>query len=68
MNLRELASEAEFNVTEFGIFFGAMEDDVEANLKKFAELVVKQCADHLCNAGGGDLGNDLLEHFGMDEE
>ena len=41
--------------------------------EKFAELIVKECAsrvDHILRerqAGGGTMGDDIREHFGVEE-
>ena len=42
---------------------------VVPNIEKFAELIVKECADWVDNQGGydGPCGNDLKEHFGVEE-
>ena len=46
--------------------------DVE-KFEKFAELIVKECAsrvDHILRerqAGGGTMGDDIREHFGVEE-
>jgi hypothetical protein len=43
------------------------------NHMKFAELIVKECAgrvDHILRerqAGGGTMGDDIREHFGVEE-
>lgn len=63
MNIRELAAKADFNVAEFGIFFISTDANVEATLKRFAEQVVKQCADHIRDVGYDDIADDLLKRF-----
>lgn len=64
MNIRELAATSDFNVTELGIFsYKHFQDDIEANLKKFAELIIMQCADHLRDVASDEIVNDLLERF-----
>ena len=63
MNIRELAARADFNVTELGIDVFGIYDDIEANLKKFAELIIMQCADHLRDVASDEIANDLLERF-----
>ena len=43
------------------------------DVEKFAELIVKECAsrvDHILRerqAGGGTMGDDIREHFGVEE-
>ena len=43
------------------------------NHMKFAELIVRECAgrvDHILRerqAGGGTMGDDIREHFGVEE-
>jgi hypothetical protein len=43
------------------------------NVEKFAELIVRECAgrmDHILRerqAGGGTMGDDIREHFGVEE-
>ena len=48
--------------------------DIEVfDKEKFAELIVKECAsrvDHILRerqAGGGTMGDDIREHFGVEE-
>jgi hypothetical protein len=42
-------------------------------LKKFAELIVEECASKVDNIlrekkdGGGTMGDDIREHFGVEE-
>jgi hypothetical protein len=62
--LQQLASKAghyEFNKWDY------------FDIGKFAELIVKECAgrvDHILRerqAGGGTMGDDIREHFGVEE-
>ena len=45
----------------------------QERLAKFAELIVKECAgrvDHILREkkdGGGTMGDDIREHFGVEE-
>ena len=54
-------------------WFSESGDDCEQELKKFAELIVQECAgrvDHILRerqAGGGTMGDDIREHFGVEE-
>ena len=69
--IRELAEQAGIDMWING------NDEVELpeNQKKFAELIVRECAraldDKLANPNGASMawcdGSDLLEHFGVEE-
>ena len=67
--IRQLAEQAGF----MDSWFSESGDDCEQELKKFAELIVKECAgrvDHILRerqAGGGTMGDDIREHFGVEE-
>jgi hypothetical protein len=37
------------------------------NAKKFAELIVRECASHLNWVGDDAAGTELLEHFGVEQ-
>ena len=45
--------------------------NIHIDLEKFARLIVRECAsrvDHILRerqAGGGTMGNDIREHFGV---
>jgi hypothetical protein len=45
----------------------------DKEMDKFAELIVRECAgrvDHILRerqAGGGTMGDDIREHFGVEE-
>lgn len=42
----------------------------EKDIKKFAELLIRECADVACNYNGGGwvfVSNSILEHFGVEE-
>ena len=49
------------------------DDNVSEIVEKFAELIVRECAgrvDHILRerqAGGGTMGDVILEHFGVEE-
>jgi len=36
-------------------------------MKKFAELIIKECASHLNWVGDDAAGIELLEHFGVEQ-
>jgi hypothetical protein len=67
--IRQLAEQAGF----MDSWFSESGDDCEQELKKFAELIVKECAgrvDHILRerqAGGGTMGDDIREYFGVEE-
>jgi hypothetical protein len=67
--IRQLAEQAGF----MDSWFSESGDDCEQELKKFAELIVQECAgrvDHILRerqAGGGTMGDDIREHFGVEE-
>ena len=67
--IRQLAEQAGF----MDSWFSESGDDCEQELKKFAELIVRECAgrvDHILRerqAGGGTMGDDIREHFGVEE-
>ena len=62
MNLLELKKQA-----------GIDDNPDQEGLDLFAELIVKECAsrvDHILRerqAGGGTMGDDIREHFGVEE-
>ena len=66
----ELAKEAGIHPANF-----EPDADLSGPLKKFAELIVRECAraldDKLANPNGASMaycdGSDLLEHFGVEE-
>jgi hypothetical protein len=71
--IRQLAEQAGF----MEAWFSESGDDCEREIKKFAELIVKECVRvaKLTEADDGDdyksgrqwAGIDLLKHFGVDE-
>jgi hypothetical protein len=67
--IRQLAEQAGF----MDSWFSESGDDCEQELKKFAELIVQECAgrvDHILRerqAGGGTMGDDIREYFGVEE-
>ena len=63
--IQELAEEANCNIDGMG--YG------EGNLEKFAELIVKECAEFVWYKAEKSMsqevlyvGNDLLKHFGVE--
>ena len=64
--IQELADEAKMStyLLAYGVEFNI-------SIEKFAELIVKECAgrvDHILRerrAGGGTMGDDIREHFGV---
>jgi hypothetical protein len=82
--IRELARQAGFETNEAICSFGNYkidneyffaEDFIEDELAKFAELIVKECADKVDSSlrdwlhdnSGGTMGDKLKEHFGVEE-
>ena len=69
--IRELAEQARDYVAD-AIELGYPQDQVDdIRDEKFAELIVKECA-RIANAGIDPaeshlIGNDILEHFGVEE-
>ena len=63
--IRELADEAGF----MDSWFSESGDDCERELKKFAELIVRECADFVAAGEFGDPGTAkmLMEDFGVEE-
>jgi hypothetical protein len=64
--IKELAEQAGYTKDMFGVGHWDMPE-----CKKFAELIVKECAE-IANAGIDPaeshlIGNDILEHFGVEE-
>jgi hypothetical protein len=73
-HLRQIAEQAEFEVELIGdnhhISFGMISEDVEPNLQKFAELIVRECVGIITDPTNMDRHNfqtaDLIkEHFGV---
>jgi hypothetical protein len=65
----QLAKNAGINLTP-AQFSGVLEDEVdEFTLQKFAELIVKECAEvaneHDCNQSGN--AGEILNYFGVEE-
>jgi hypothetical protein len=71
--IRELAEQAEILITEAGAFHNTPQGAYqlqEQHMKKFAELIVRECAEVAhCNfhVDGVTLGNIMKEHFGVEE-
>jgi hypothetical protein len=65
--IKEFAEQAGF----MDSWFSESGDDCERELKKFAELIVRECAeianDGIDPAESYLIGNDILEHFGVEE-
>ena len=72
--IKQLAEQAGISFTDYGSgeFFDENDIDVP-NLEKFAELIVKECASKVDNIlrekkdGGGTMGDEIREHFGVEE-
>lgn len=70
----ELAKQAGFQYENYKDiwFLEGLNPSCNEELEKFAELIVKKCA-KIANAGIDPtesylIGNDILEHFGVEEE
>jgi len=66
--IKQLANEAGF----MDSWFSESGDDCERELKKFAELIVRECADVADNADATrekwqSIGKFVKEHFGVEE-
>ena len=67
--IKQLADQAGF----FEAWFSESGDDCERELKKFAELIVRECAKVAddgfasSNFGNGITGHQLLKHFGVEK-
>ena len=67
--IKKLAEQAGINLTP-AQFSGVLEDEVdEFTLEKFAELIVRECADigQQYADGNYEVRNQILEHFGVEE-
>jgi len=68
-----LAEQAGFYVSESRREILAPESNVTEVLREFAELIVKECASRVDNIlrekkhGGGTMGDEIREHFGVEE-
>ena len=60
--IRELAEES--GITDNNLSDGNMSHN---DLKKFAELIVRECGAVALNIGCGDIEDELLKHFGVEE-
>ena len=57
--IRELAEQA--GCTIDGMGYG------EGNIEKFAELIVRECADVAADHDAMDIYEEIREHFGVEE-
>jgi hypothetical protein len=69
--IRRLAEQAGMTDDKYGMFFAKDKHDEDGvDLEKFAELIVKECAEVAhCNfhVDGVTLGNIMKERFGVEE-
>jgi len=52
------------------VFYNEETEKWELNLEKFAELIVRECADICYNreyTDGTRYGDEIIEHFGVEE-
>ena len=63
--IQQLAEQAGF----MEAWFSESGDDCEREIKKFAELIVRECADSGQRYADGnyEVPNRILEHFGVEE-
>ena len=69
--IKALAVEADFMLCEDDHFYSeGQSQKITKQLQKFAELIVKECADigQQYADGNYEVRNQILEHFGMEEE
>jgi hypothetical protein len=57
--IRQLAEQAHFYQADDNYFTAAQEE--------FARLIVAECARVALNTGCGDIEDELLKHFGVEE-
>ncbi len=68
--IRELAEQAGFYVADGKIYIPSTSEEITTCQKKFAELIVQECAEVAhCNfhVDGLTLGGILKKHFGVEE-
>jgi len=68
--IKELAIRAELTVNTRGKIGPAGFGPVDDGYKKFAELIVKECANRATwaqDTGAKDIGGEVLKHFGVEE-
>ena len=68
--IRQLAEQADVWANQFEEHWRDGPDTYELFKQKFAELIVRECAELATkeyNNRGAIHGNDLLEHFGVEE-
>ena len=57
--IQQFAKQAHFHQADDNYFTAAQEE--------FARLIVKECGAVALNIGCGDIEDELLKHFGVDE-
>ncbi len=68
--IQQLAEQAGFYVADGKIYIPSTSEEITTCQKKFAELIVKECAEVAhCNShvDGWTLGNVIKEYFGVKE-
>ena len=64
--IKQLAEQAGF----MEAWFSESGDDCEREIKKFAELIVKECVEQIINRERSDgewYQDDIFKHFGVEE-
>ena len=64
--IKSLAKKATKTTTRSGAF-GLTQSESEIDLEKFAELIVRDCANFVYKAQPDTLALDLLSHYGIIE-
>ena len=70
--IKQLADEADWRFSD-KITGDELQPILDKRLEKFAELIVRECAGKVDNIlrerkdGGGTMGDEIREHFGVEE-
>ena len=65
--IKELAEQAEVWANQFEEHWGDGPDTNELFKEKFAELIVKECANVAAEHDALDIYEEIREHFGVEE-
>ena len=65
--IKELAEQAGFLVDRSGCIMVSFTSNGDSEVKKFAELIVRECAKRSGELGNPELSLGLLKHFGVEE-
>jgi hypothetical protein len=64
--IKQLAEQADWRFSD-KITGDELQPILDKRLEKFARLIVKECGAVALNIGCGDIEDELLKHFGVDE-